>query len=72
MTSITGYIYEIERMSGGNILFLDKIPLNTSFGVDLNTFQTGNLFKGVKMIPNGVHLIHYGNELGLRFFFLMK
>ena len=46
--------------TGGSILILD-FPLKGSFGIDMKSWSTGEKFKGIKMIPEGVHLIHYSN-----------
>lgn len=56
--------------AGGIFLFFD-VPLNSEFGIDYNCWRTGENFKGVKMIPPGIHFIYfsvadkYGN-IGLR------
>jgi len=43
---------------GATVVFLD-VPPGTEFGVDYNSWKVGSEFKGVKMIPPGVHLIYY-------------
>ncbi|KAI9504764.1 A1 cistron-splicing factor [Coemansia spiralis] len=43
---------------GATLVILD-FPANMEFGIDLDTFATGPKFSGVKMIPPGIHLIHY-------------
>lgn len=43
---------------GAILLFLD-VPPGTEFGIDYNTWNTGEKFKGVKMIPAGIHFVHY-------------
>jgi A1 cistron-splicing factor AAR2 len=56
--------------AGGILLFFD-VPKNTEFGIDYNCWRTGEKFKGVKMIPPGIHFIYfsvtdkYGN-VGMR------
>ncbi|XP_046436142.1 protein AAR2 homolog [Neodiprion fabricii] len=50
----------------GATLVLLNVPLGTDFGVDMKSWNTGEKFKGVKMIPPGFHYIHYSavNEFG--------
>lgn len=40
-------------------LVLLGMPVGTEFGIDMNTWNVGEKFKGVKMIPPGVHFIYY-------------
>ncbi|XP_043946047.1 protein AAR2 homolog [Protopterus annectens] len=42
---------------GATMVILD-VPEGTEFGIDCNTWDVGPKFKGVKMIPPGVHFIH--------------
>jgi hypothetical protein len=37
-----------------------NVPDGWLFGVDLQFFQTTPQFRGVKAIPNGVHVVHWG------------
>ena len=43
----------------GANLFLLEVPINTEIGVDMNSWNTGPKFKGIKMIPPGVHFIYW-------------
>jgi A1 cistron-splicing factor AAR2 len=43
----------------GGILILEQLPAGSEFGIDCTVQQIGEQFKGVKMIPPGLHLIHY-------------
>eukprot|EP01060_Flectonema_neradi_P037911 TRINITY_DN778_c5_g1_i1.p1 TRINITY_DN778_c5_g1~~TRINITY_DN778_c5_g1_i1.p1 ORF type:complete len:360 (+),score=71.52 TRINITY_DN778_c5_g1_i1:65-1081(+) len=45
---------------GGSILVLE-FPVKGCFGIDMKTWVTGDKFKGIKMIPEGVHLVSYSN-----------
>jgi len=45
----------------GANLFLFDIPINTEVGVDLNSWNTGPNFKGIKMIPPGVHFVYWSS-----------
>lgn len=55
----------------GAIFLLLDMPQYTQFGIDYNCWRTGPNFKGVKMIPPGMHFIYYNvadkhGNLGLR------
>ena len=43
----------------GAFLLLLDVPEGTDFGIDWNSWTTGSKFKGVKMIPPGIHFVFY-------------
>lgn len=43
---------------GATFVFLG-VPPNTQFGIDLQCWSTEEQFRGVKMIPPGLHYVHY-------------
>ena len=43
----------------GAFLFILDLPVGTEFGIDLNIWNTGEKFKGVKLIPPGFHFVFY-------------
>lgn len=45
---------------GGFFIFLD-VPIGTEFGIDMKVWNTDKKFKGIKMIPPGIHFIHYSS-----------
>ncbi|ORX52759.1 AAR2-domain-containing protein [Hesseltinella vesiculosa] len=45
---------------GGKLLFLNAPP-RLEFGIDYNAWTVGPQFKGVKMIPPGLHFIYYSS-----------
>ncbi|KAJ2724756.1 hypothetical protein GGI07_001717 [Coemansia sp. Benny D115] len=45
---------------GACLVILD-VPSGIEFGIDLDTWETGPLFKGLKMIPPGIHYVHYSS-----------
>ena len=47
---------------GATLLALD-VPEGTEFGVDLRTYSVGAKFRGMKMVPPGLHLVLCGNEI---------
>ncbi|KAJ3024274.1 a1-alpha2 repression [Thoreauomyces humboldtii] len=61
---------------GAVLLFLDAPP-NMEFGVDCYSWKTGPKFKGLKLIPPGMHFIYYsalnreGENAGIRTGFWM-
>ncbi|XP_046820365.1 protein AAR2 homolog isoform X1 [Vespa crabro] len=50
---------------GATLVVLD-VPVDTEFGIDLKSWNVGNKFKGIKMIPPGFHYVHYSavNKFG--------
>ncbi len=49
----------LKLFEEGAVLFLLDVPVGTEFGIDMNSWNTGEKFKGVKMIPPGLHYVHY-------------
>jgi len=47
-------------VEGATLVLLD-MPLGTEFGIDMNSWNTGERFKGVKMIPPGIHFVYYSS-----------
>lgn len=45
-------------VEGATLVFLN-VPRGTEFGVDMKSWNTGEKFRGVKMIPPGLHYIYY-------------
>ncbi|PSN50423.1 Protein AAR2 [Blattella germanica] len=43
----------------GATLVLIDVPIGTEFGIDMKSWNTGEKFKGVKMIPPGLHYVYY-------------
>ena len=43
---------------GATLVLLD-VPVMTEFGIDYNSWNVGEKFKGVKMIPEGFHFVQY-------------
>jgi len=51
-------IAQILLTQGATLVFLD-VPVGTNIGIDIKSWTIGNNFKGIKMIPPGIHFIHY-------------
>ncbi|TNN37701.1 Protein AAR2 [Liparis tanakae] len=45
----------------GATLVLLGVPLGTELGIDCKSWQVGPRFKGVKMIPPGLHFLHFSS-----------
>ncbi|XP_063824605.1 protein AAR2 homolog [Ostrinia nubilalis] len=45
-------------VEGGTFVFLG-VPEETQFGIDMQCWNTEEDFRGIKMIPPGLHYIHY-------------
>ncbi|XP_070548172.1 protein AAR2 homolog [Ptychodera flava] len=43
----------------GAILVFLNVPEGTEFGMDYNSWTVGSKFRGVKMIPPGIHFVYY-------------
>lgn len=43
----------------GAVFVLLNVPEETEFGIDLKSWNVGEKFRGIKMIPEGIHYIHY-------------
>ena len=43
----------------GATFVLENLPLGSEFGIDMNVYTVGEKFKGMKMIPPGVHFVYF-------------
>lgn len=43
----------------GAVFIFHDVPVKTEFGIDLYSWNTGEKFKGLKMIPPGLHFIYF-------------
>ena len=54
---------EARRLVGaGSFILLLDIPAGTDLGVDYKTFTTAERFKGMKMVPPGLHFVFYSSS----------
>eukprot|EP00903_Cladosiphon_okamuranus_P013254 g12359.t1 len=53
-----------QRLLEGGYFVALGVPPGVEFGIDLKSYTTGPQFKGVKMIPPGLHLAHFGTGEG--------
>uniref|UniRef100_A0A8C5KX47 Protein AAR2 homolog n=1 Tax=Jaculus jaculus TaxID=51337 RepID=A0A8C5KX47_JACJA len=58
---------------GATVVIL-SMPRGTEFGTDYNSWEVGPKFRGVKMIPPGIHFLHYSRagEVGPRMGFFLS
>lgn len=43
----------------GACLIVMGVPTGTEFGIDMKSWETAGRFKGIKMIPPGLHFVYY-------------
>ncbi|CAM9928804.1 unnamed protein product [Ectocarpus fasciculatus] len=53
-----------QRLLEGGYFVALGVPPGVEFGIDLKSYKTGPQFKGVKMIPPGLHFAHFGTGEG--------
>jgi A1 cistron-splicing factor AAR2 len=49
------------------ILVISDAPKSMEFGVDCMSYETGNKFCGMSMIPPGLHFYYHGTGMGARY-----
>ena len=57
------------------IIVIPDAPSGLDFGVDLMSYETGEKFKGVSMVPLGLHLVYHSSGMAPRqgfFIFIQK
>jgi A1 cistron-splicing factor AAR2 len=50
----------------GSILIVLDVPQGVEFGIDCITYETGHKFKGLSMVPQGLHFLYHGSGMGDR------
>ncbi|XP_054718335.1 protein AAR2 homolog [Uloborus diversus] len=48
-----------KLFDNGGALIVLNLPVGSVFGIDMKVYQVGDKFKGLKMIPPGLHFIYY-------------
>lgn len=48
-----------QMFEEGGTLLITGMPVGTEFGIDMNSWNVGEKFKGVKMIPPGLHFVYF-------------
>jgi len=55
-----------------SILIVLDVPSGVEFGIDCITYETGPKFKGLSLVPTGLHFVYHGTGMGARQgFFIM-
>ncbi|KAL3526983.1 hypothetical protein ACH5RR_011639 [Cinchona calisaya] len=52
----------VELVKHGATLLLLDVPQYTHIGIDTLMFSSGPNFKGIKMIPSGIHFVYYSSS----------
>lgn len=45
----------------GAVLIVMNLPIGSVFGIDMKVYQIAENFRGLKMIPPGIHFIYYSS-----------
>lgn len=48
-----------KLFDNGGVLIVKNLPIGSIFGIDMKVYHVGVKFRGLKMIPPGIHFIHY-------------
>lgn len=51
-----------QLLAAGAVLIVSGCPVGTEFGIDLNAYRIDERFRGVKMIPPGVHYVYTASQ----------
>ena len=49
----------VEAVQQSGNVFINNFPVGGRFGIDLRSWESGEKFRGVKLIPSGLHIITY-------------
>ena len=49
-----------------SLLVVLDVPTGVEFGIDCITYETGPKFKGLSMVPTGIHFVYHGTGMGAR------
>ncbi|KAF0738762.1 hypothetical protein Ae201684_005378 [Aphanomyces euteiches] len=53
----------MSGMAGGvGVVVCLEVPIGSEFGIDYEAFRTAEKFRGVKLIPSGLHFIFYSSN----------
>ena len=57
---------KVATGSMGAVLYICDAPPNLDFGIDCMNYETGPNFRGLSMIPPGLHFVYFSTGLGSR------
>ena len=65
------YSQSVSSNGVGSVLIIPDVPLGLDFGIDCMSFETGPKFRGISMIPQGLHFVYHSTGMAARqgFFF---
>jgi len=55
-----------SRKRGGILVIVDSPP-GIEFGIDCMTYETGPKFRGISMIPAGLHFVYHSSGMCPRY-----
>jgi len=50
----------------GGVLYITDPPPTLDFGIDCMHYETGSKFRGVSMVPKGIHFVYHSTGMGSR------
>ena len=56
----------------GAVLIIPDVPLGLDFGINCMSFETGPKFRGMSMIPQGLHFIYHSTGMAARQGFFLR
>ena len=58
--------------STGTVLIIPDVPLGLDFGINCISFETGPKFRGISMIPQGLHFVYHSTGMAARQGFFIR
>jgi len=55
----------VRRVKSGACVLVLDFPAETDFGIDVRSWTVGPKFKGLKMVPPGIHLLYWDAGHGM-------
>jgi hypothetical protein len=50
---------EDSRGGSGSVLIIPDVPIGLDFGINCLSFETGPKFRGMSLIPQGLHFVYH-------------
>ena len=66
------YSQSVSSNGVGSVLIIPDVPLGLDFGIDCMSFETGPKFRGISMIPQGLHFVYHSTGMAARQGFFMR
>jgi A1 cistron-splicing factor AAR2 len=58
--------YEDSRGGSGSVLIIPDVPIGLDFGINCMSFETGPKFRGMSLIPQGLHFVYHSTGMAAR------